>query len=78
MLLQVDELTDHVQVLEGEHAELYDAVDDLSDLSGDAVQRWRDGAVGRLTGAGRPPGTLRQCAPAGSVLLVGQLSTPLA
>jgi len=43
LLRQIDELTAHVRVLEGEHASLYDAVDDLDELPAAAVQRWRDG-----------------------------------
>ena len=37
-----DELAAHVGVLEGEHADLYDQVDDLDDTG---TQAWRDGVV---------------------------------
>jgi iron-sulfur cluster repair protein YtfE (RIC family) len=37
-----DELAAHVGVLEGEHADLYDQVDDLDDAG---AQAWRDGVV---------------------------------
>jgi iron-sulfur cluster repair protein YtfE (RIC family) len=37
-----DELAAHVGVLEGEHADLYDRVDDLDDAG---AQAWRDGVV---------------------------------
>lgn len=39
------ELTEHVTVLEGEHADLYDAVDDLDDLPPAALAAWRDGVL---------------------------------
>lgn len=39
------ELTEHVTVLEGEHASLYDAVDDLDDAT---AQAWRDGVLAVL------------------------------
>ena len=39
------ELTEHVAVLEGEHADLYDAVDDLDDLPESAQAAWRDGVL---------------------------------
>ncbi|RBY84921.1 hemerythrin domain-containing protein [Blastococcus sp. TF02A-30] len=43
MLRRSEDLAAHVAVLEGEHADLYDAVDDLEDVPTAAVQRWRDG-----------------------------------
>ena len=39
------ELTEHVRVLEGEHADLYDAVDDLDDLPDAALAAWREGVL---------------------------------
>jgi len=42
MLRRSDELVRHVAVLETEHADLYDAVDDLDDAS---AQRWREGVL---------------------------------
>ena len=42
MLRRSDELTDHVGVLEAEHAGLYDDVDELDDT---VAQAWRDGIV---------------------------------
>jgi hemerythrin-like domain-containing protein len=42
MLRRSAELADHVGVLEGEHAGLYDDVDDLDDASGAA---WREGVL---------------------------------
>jgi hemerythrin-like domain-containing protein len=47
MLHHSDELADHVTVLEGEHAGLYDDVDDLDDAAAapDGAQRWRDGVL---------------------------------
>ena len=42
MLRRHDELAGHVTVLEGEHAGLYDDVDDLDDAG---AQAWRDGVV---------------------------------
>lgn len=38
-------LAEHVAVLAGEHAGLYDAVDDLDDVPEDAVPAWRDGVL---------------------------------
>lgn len=43
------ELTEHVTVLEGEHADLYDAVDDLDDLPAAALAAWRDGVLRLLS-----------------------------
>ena len=40
-----EELAGHVAVLEGEHAGLYDAVDDLDDVPTAAAHRWRDGVL---------------------------------
>jgi hemerythrin-like domain-containing protein len=46
MLAREAELAEHVSVLQGEHADLYDAVDDLDDGVGDrAAQAWRDGVL---------------------------------
>jgi iron-sulfur cluster repair protein YtfE (RIC family) len=47
MLRRSDELAEHVGVLEGEHAGLYDDVDDLDDAAAapDGAQRWRDGVL---------------------------------
>ncbi|GAB3344987.1 hemerythrin domain-containing protein [Modestobacter lapidis] len=45
MLRRSEELVGHVAVLESEHAGLYDAVDDLDDVSTAAAQRWRDGVL---------------------------------
>ena len=42
MLAASGDLADHVRILEGEHADLYDAVDDLDDLT---RQAWRDGVL---------------------------------
>ncbi|GAA3166059.1 hemerythrin domain-containing protein [Blastococcus jejuensis] len=42
MLRRHEELAGHVAVLEGEHAGLYDDVDDLDDAG---VQAWRDGVA---------------------------------
>ena len=42
MLRESDELADHVRVLEGEHAGLYDDVDDLDDAPAEA---WRTGVL---------------------------------
>jgi hemerythrin-like domain-containing protein len=42
LLRRSEELAEHVGVLEGEHAGLYDDVDDLDDAAGDA---WRDGVL---------------------------------
>lgn len=42
MLRRIDELADHVGVLQAEHAGLYDAVDELDDA---AAQAWRDGLL---------------------------------
>ena len=46
MLRREGSLADHVGVLEGEHAGLYDAVDDLDDVT--AGGRWRDGVLAVL------------------------------
>jgi len=43
MLRREASLTDHVEVLEDEHAGLYDAVDDLDDVT--SADRWRDGVL---------------------------------
>ena len=43
MLRRDSSLTDHVAVLEGEHAGLFDAVDDLDDVS--PGPGWRDGVL---------------------------------
>jgi iron-sulfur cluster repair protein YtfE (RIC family) len=45
MLRRSEDLADHVIVLEGEHAGLYDAVDDLDDVPAPAAERWRDGVL---------------------------------
>lgn len=45
MLRREGSLTEHVQVLEDEHAGLYDAVDDLDDLPASALAAWRDGVL---------------------------------
>lgn len=45
MLRRDDSLAEHVSVLEGEHASLYDAVDDLDDVPPTARRRWRDGVL---------------------------------
>jgi iron-sulfur cluster repair protein YtfE (RIC family) len=45
MLRRSEELAGHVAVLEGEHAGLYDAVDDLDDVPPSAEQRWRAGVL---------------------------------
>ena len=45
MLARDRELSEHVVVLEGEHADLYGAVDDLDDA---CAQAWRDGVLRRL------------------------------
>jgi iron-sulfur cluster repair protein YtfE (RIC family) len=49
MLAREAELAEHVGVLQGEHADLYDAVDELDDaaaeLSEAATQAWRDGVL---------------------------------
>jgi iron-sulfur cluster repair protein YtfE (RIC family) len=42
MLRRSDDLAEHVAVLESEHADLYDAVDDLDDAP---AQGWRDGVL---------------------------------
>lgn len=42
LLHRSDELAAHVELLEGEHAGLYDAVDDLDDMPAAA---WRDGVL---------------------------------
>nr|WP_269801752.1 hemerythrin domain-containing protein [Blastococcus atacamensis] len=44
-LAEVAELADHVAVLEGEHADLFDAVDRLDDLAGGSgfAEQWADG-----------------------------------
>jgi hemerythrin-like domain-containing protein len=42
MLRRDGELTEHVAMLEGEHAGLYDDVDDLDDTAG---QAWREGVL---------------------------------
>jgi iron-sulfur cluster repair protein YtfE (RIC family) len=42
MLRRSDELAEHVGVLEGEHAGLYDDVDELDDAAG---QTWREGVL---------------------------------
>ena len=42
MLRRSEELVDHVDVLEAEHAGLYDGVDELDDA---ASQAWRDGVI---------------------------------
>jgi hemerythrin-like domain-containing protein len=47
MLRADDELADHVGVLEGEHAGLYDDVDDLDDAG--SADAWRDGVLKVLT-----------------------------
>ncbi len=46
MLRRDPELTDHVRLLEGEHAGLYDDVDDLDDLV--ATPAWRAGVLAVL------------------------------
>ena len=46
MLRREGSLTDHVQVLEDEHAGLYDAVDELDDV--EAAARWRDDVLAVL------------------------------
>jgi hypothetical protein len=46
MLRQEGSLADHVQLLEDEHAGLYDAADDLDDVTG--AERWRDGVLAVL------------------------------
>ena len=46
MLRREGSLADHVAVLEGEHAGLYDAVDDLDETT--ARQSWRDGVLAVL------------------------------
>lgn len=43
MLRESEELADHVNVLEGEHAGLYDDVDDLDDAAG--TEAWRAGVL---------------------------------
>jgi iron-sulfur cluster repair protein YtfE (RIC family) len=46
MLAREAELAEHVSVLQGEHADLYDAVDDLDDTAGEvATQAWRNGVL---------------------------------
>ena len=45
MLRRSEDLADHVNVLEGEHAGLYDAVDDLDDVPAPAAERWRDAVL---------------------------------
>lgn len=46
MLRRDGALADHVGVLEGEHAGLFDAVDDLDDVG--SAGRWRDGVLAVL------------------------------
>jgi len=46
MLRREGSLTDHVEVLEDEHAGLYDAVDDLDDVT--VADGWRDGVLALL------------------------------
>jgi hemerythrin-like domain-containing protein len=41
-------LAGHIDVLESEHAGLYDDLDELDDLPAGAVQRWRDGVLAVL------------------------------
>jgi iron-sulfur cluster repair protein YtfE (RIC family) len=43
------ELAEHVSVLEGEHAGLYDAVDDLDDHPAAAPGTWREGVLSLLS-----------------------------
>jgi iron-sulfur cluster repair protein YtfE (RIC family) len=43
MLRESDELVDHVRVLEGEHAGLYDDVDELDDAT--TAEGWRAGVL---------------------------------
>jgi hemerythrin-like domain-containing protein len=49
LLAREAELAEHVGVLQGEHADLYDAVDDLDDaaagVSEAATRAWRDGVL---------------------------------
>ena len=49
MLAREAELAEHVSTLQGEHADLYDAVDDLDDAvagpEAPATQAWRDGVL---------------------------------
>ncbi|MBB3082705.1 hemerythrin domain-containing protein [Geodermatophilus sabuli] len=45
MLRRAEELAGHVGVLEGEHAALFDDVDDLDDLDYAIAQAWRDGVL---------------------------------
>ncbi|WP_456596560.1 MFS transporter [Blastococcus sp. SYSU DS0552] len=47
-LAQVSELTDRVAVLEGEHADLFEAVEELDDLGTGAADQWADGVLRAL------------------------------
>jgi len=49
MLRQEEELAEHVDQLEGEHADLYDTVDDLTDPAAEAdAPTWRAGVLALL------------------------------
>lgn len=48
LLGREEALAEHVRVLEGEHAGLYDAVDDLDALPRESVHGWRDGVLAIL------------------------------
>jgi len=45
MLRRDPSLADHVEMLEGEHADLFDAVDDLDDVPSPAGPSWGDGVL---------------------------------
>ena len=45
LLRQVDELAAHVTLLEAEHADLFDAVDDLDDVPAAAPPTWRESVL---------------------------------